>query len=140
MTTLHLGVVDVAYKAEGSMTTTGEVAGYLEDKYHVMETFLELHGEDIADGVAKQLMGLMANAKAGAPLVVGTVEFGKVQQQFANYLESSEWERTSGQTIMAAKMGIRHSKKWVYSNARGPRPAFIDTGLYKASMRAWIQR
>ena len=140
MAMLHLGVVDVAYESDGKPTTTGDVAGYLEDEYHVMRTFLELHEQDIADAVAQQLMGLMENAKMGQPLVIGSIQFDKVQLQFADYIESAEWEKTSGQPTQAAQLGIRHSKKFVYANARGPRPSFLDTGLYKDSFRAWMTR
>ena len=84
MAMLHLGVVDVAYESDGKPTTTGDVAGYLEDEYHVMRTFLELHEQDIADAVAQQLMGLMENAKMGQPLVIGSIQFDKVQLQFAD--------------------------------------------------------
>jgi hypothetical protein len=51
MPILHLGVVDIPYvdasRKKSATATTGQVAGWLEDKYHPMEVFVALHGQDV---------------------------------------------------------------------------------------------
>jgi len=140
MTTLHLGVVDIAYAIGGKSATTGQVAGILEANYGVMRTFLELHEQEIADAIAKQFVGMLENAKMGAPLNIGVVMFPEISAAFAEYLDTGEWEATSGQPTAAALGGHRHSHKSVTANGKGARPSFIDTGTYRNSMQAWMTK
>ncbi len=146
MQKLSLGVEDVAYSdpdASGA-TTTGQVAEILEDKYHVMRVFVELHGQSIADAIAQNIandMEAMANNEriSKAPLLDA---MGKIESGFRDYLGADEWQKTTGQAIAAAQNGVSHRFKAVKgakAKARGPRPAFISTGLYSASFRAEIK-
>ena len=76
MPVLHLGVVEIPYnqargpraKRSNSTVTTGDVAGWLEDEYHVMEVFANVHGADIGDDLAKSMAGALENLMMGAPL------------------------------------------------------------------------
>ena len=159
---LLLGVENVAYSdpdASGA-TTTAEVAEILEEKYHVMRVFVELHGQEIADvigqGIADDLEALANDERIGKQMLMGSM--GKIESGFRDYLGADEWQQTSGQTIAAAQNGVSHRFKnaqnrtvsaksvvkagggmgltIVATKKRGPRPAFIDTGLYSASFRA----
>lgn len=140
MTTFHLGVVDIAYTEDGKSATTGKVAGILEANYGVMRTFLELHEQDIADAVAKQFSGMLENAKMGAPLNYGVVIFPEIHAEFAEYLDTGEWERTSGQIVAAAQAGHRSTNKSIMANKKGSRVAFVDTHTYKNAMQAWLSK
>lgn len=142
---VHLGVVDVAYTENDTQTTTGKVAEILEANYGVMRTFVELHEDEIADELGNQLIGMLESAKQGKLSEDYTdhlidIHFPKVEAMFRNYLDSAEWERTSGQPTQAALMGVRHTHKRPYANGKGPRPSFIDTGLYRASFRTWVSK
>ena len=163
---LELGVEDVAYSdpdAKGA-TTTGEVAEILEEKYHVMRVFAELHGQDISDAIAKDVSNSMDAILHGERISKIPLQssMGHVESMFRDYLSEDEWQKTTGQAIAAAQNGVSHRFKDVQSGksirassvasgkvsaadtkivtkkTRGPRPAFIDTGLYSASFRAKV--
>lgn len=143
MQKLHLGVNDVAYSdpdAKGA-TTTGQVAEILEAKYHVMRVFTELEGDKIADLVAGQMAGAIESLSQGAPVenIWRGIRLDKIEADFRHYLDADTWQKVSGQTIAAAAAGVSHRFKKPRQK-RGPRPAFIDTGLYQASFRAEIER
>lgn len=150
---LHFGVVDVAYSspdAKGA-TTTGDVAEILEDKYHVMRTFYELHDVEIAEAVvnvlagdlenmlqgAEGIMGADVSTRLGSISLTGSGSGGRIEEMFRDYLDAREWKYASGQTVEAAEAGISHRKK--KKKYQTSRPEFVDTGLYQASFRAWIE-
>jgi len=152
VTTLKLGVVDVAYTGEdGQQTTTGDVATFLESDYHVIEVFYQLYEEKIKDFLVDAMAGEIESMAQGKPVSVfgGNLETkledrsisgvsvnGKIEEAFRDYLDMREWQQISGQTVAAALLGISSRKK---KQATGKsRPEFIDTGLYQASFRAWI--
>lgn len=153
MTKLLLGVVDVAYSDGDGTKTTGDVAGYLEDEYHVMRTFLEIYEDQIGEFLADAMVGEIEALAQGKPVTIfgkdvdtqlgdrvisGVSVNGKIEEAFRNFLDSREWRQTSGQTVDAAEQGVKHSKKQPYAK-RGARAEFFDTGLYSASFRAWIE-
>ena len=143
---LLLGVENVAYSdpdASGA-TTTAEVAEILEEKYHVMRVFVELHGQEIADvigqGIADDLEALANDERIGKQMLMGSM--GKIESEFRDYLGADEWQKTSGQAIAAAQNGVSHrfrAVKGAKAKARGPRVAFVDTGLFSASFRAEVK-
>jgi hypothetical protein len=151
---LMLGVVDVAYSDSDGATTTGDVAGYLEDEYHVMRTFLELYEDQIGEFLADAMVGEIESLAQGKPVAIfgrdietqlgnrviaGQSVNGKIEEAFRNFLDAREWQGTSGQTVQAADDGVNHRKKHPYANANKARPAFVDSGLYQASFRAWLE-
>ena len=141
---LELGVEDVAYSdpdASGA-TTTGEVAEILEAKYHVMRVFAELHGQDMADAITKDLANSMDALLNGEKISKVPLQsaMNQIEADFRDYLSADEWQKTSGQAIAAAQNGVSHRFKSARNTEgkRGPRPAFIDTGLYQRSFRAKV--
>ena len=144
---LELGVEDVAYSdpdASGA-TTTGEVAEILEAKYHVMRVFAELHGQDMADAITKDLANSMDALLNGEKISKVPLQsaMNQIESDFRDYLSADEWQKTTGQAIAAAQNGVSHrfkNKNNVPSKGkvRGARPAFIDTGLYQRSFRAKV--
>ena len=147
---LHLGVSDQPYaneprppgsKATSGTQTTGDVATWLEDKYHVMEIFFELHRQEIADLMAKSVSGGLENLLLGS--AIGGDVFGdatnEMQEMFKRFLSEKQMDSLGypGVPTKAALLGKSHRFKKKYS---GPRPSFIDTGLYEASMKAWIDK
>jgi hypothetical protein len=154
MPKLMLGVVDVAYSDKDGSTTTGDVAGYLEAEYHVMRTFLELYEEQIGEFLADAMVGEIESLAQGKPAVIfgkdvsthlgdrvmsGTSVNGKIEEAFRDYLDAREWQGTSGQKVDAADAGVNHRKKRPYASSNKARSAFVDTGLYQASFRAWLE-
>lgn len=146
MTTLHLGVVDVGYTGEQGSTTTGDVAQFLEDRYHIMRTFLEINEGFIARELVNQAAGAIESIAQGRRISPNwKPAMGKVEQRFREFLDAGVMQRaftSRGQAvpealdIKAAAAGVNHRKK--NPNTDKPRTPFIDTGLYQASFRAWV--
>ena len=154
MTTLHLGVVEFPYaheppeakaKAKPSDTpnvTTGDVAEILEEKYHVMRIFFELHAKEITktleSGLSASLEALLSGAPPPKNAFQGAEE--KIGEQFRQFLSSKEMEKIGypGVPTKAALAGVNHRLKHPYAKTNKPRPSFIDTGLYQKSFRAWV--
>lgn len=138
---LHLGVIDLPYPADAEGLTTGDVAEILEDKYHPMEVFFELHGQEIADALANGMEGALESLLMGAPpqAIARAAEgaLSGVQAQFKTFLSSREMEGLGipGVPTKAALDGVNHRLK---KRKGAPRPSFIDTGLYQSSFRAWM--
>ena len=148
MTTLHLGVADIPYanpprakgsKASSGTQTTGDVAEWLEAKYHVMEVFFALHADEIAKALESSVAGSLENLLLGGPAQMPTDEaMSAIEERFRKFLSEKEMEGLGipGVPTRAAQLG--KSKR--FKNGYGPanRPSFIDTGAYEAAFKAWI--
>ena len=149
---IHLGVVDIPYVNEPlptkkprkkpvkvALETTGEIAEILEDKYHVMEHFVQLHGEEIGDALEDGLSGaietlLMGGQPPGDLYVRGA---SKIEELFRRFLESQEMDSLGypGIPTRAAIEGVSHR----FKRRRGPpRPSFVDTSQYELSFKLWV--
>lgn len=153
MTTLHLGVQDLPYAysevrvfarrrpARVQSTTTGDVAEILESKYHLMETFYEMHQADIARSVENALGGALENMLIGAPPPDDpfAAASGDIKTMFSEFLLTGEAERVGipGTPTKAAQAGVSHRFKHPYAQ-RAARPSFVDTGLLESSFTAWV--
>jgi len=166
--TLHLGVLDVPYgpdaptvrsvakarpaqhpkkaratkKGGGSKTpneTTGDVATLLEDKYHLMEVWYENNELAVADAFADAMAGELEDMMTGAPPkpdllapAMGFIEEGFKaaisEEAFAGY-------GVPGVPTKAARQGTTPRKK---SGKGARRASFRYSGLYQASMKAWV--
>lgn len=140
---LVLGVNNVAYSDpdDKSLTTTGEVAGVLEAQYGVMQTFYDLHKNEIAEAIKQRMMGQIESAITGSPHSRKNLRLEGVARLFRTYLSQDEWQKSTGRKIQAAQDGVSHRFKDVYNRQgkRGSRPAFIDSGLYRRSFRADLE-
>lgn len=141
---LVLGVLDVSYaEANGDGTTsTGDVAELLEKNYGVMRTFYELNEEQISAMLAESVADSINAVVNGAPPAASVSYAGeqKIEAAFRTFIYGNEMQkimdRVGGVVSQAAQKGVTKRKK-----TRGaPRPAFVDTGLYVESFRAWIDK
>jgi hypothetical protein len=148
---LHMGFVNTPYSAQSAkapMRTAKEhekkkrrftntrfskkknaeqVAAILEDKYHILDIFKEKHEAEIKDLVHIPLRELVIQAmserrqltsdRMAAYMKPKTVQIEKL---FRDFLDREE---TGIGTAVATREG---------------RQSFIDTGLYRASFRAWV--
>lgn len=160
MPILHLGVVDIPYVQEATSApaakpglrrkaakprrvavgaeTTGDVATWLENKYHVMEHFYRLHEQEIADDVLMSMAGSLETAIMGGPTSnpLASAE-SAIDARFRKFLANKELDQLGypGIPTRAALTGVSHR----FKRKRGPpRPSFIDTGQYQASFKAWV--
>lgn len=155
---LVLGVLDVGYSdAHGrdGGKTTGDVAEILESRYHVMEAFYESRKEKIDDWLAGSVANAIETLIETGRNVMPTFEAEqKIEAEFRAFLSSNEMAKmladltqserdyflgSTGGFMGAADAGVSHRKKNPYSRKNKARPAFIDTGLYQSSMRAWLE-
>ena len=141
---LNLGVIDQIYgqaKSQGYPIniTTGGVAQLLEDEYGVMDGFVFLHQPEIAEDLAESVASALENMMAGAPPGLDPMgdAMGDIEKRFRQYLDNEEIVYT-GATGVPTKAALSGKSKR-FKRSRGPRrPSFIDTGLYEASFKAWI--
>jgi len=172
MTTLHLGVLDVAYSdapaaparaksnaatlrrlssknppkaprtRSNRFKTTGDVAAILESKYHVMEIFFNLHQDFVVDELKSSMEGALQNLALGAP--GNSVSFSAeaesaIEHDFRQFISLREMDGLGypGIPTKASLKGVSHRFTHPYAK-RGSRPSFIDTGLYQASFKVWV--
>jgi hypothetical protein len=146
---LHFGVIDIPYvrapnkrqrKSRAGTVTTGQVAGWLEDDYHVMEIFFELHKADIvAPALEEGLRDTLESLLMGAPSTIDPfgASMSVIESGFRKFLDKREMEGLGipGVPTQAALQG--KSKR--FKRNRGPRrPSFIDSGLYQANFKSWV--
>jgi hypothetical protein len=151
---LHFGVVDLPYahtpppqgrrkkKAAAGTQTTGDVAEILEAEYHVMEHFWNLHSADVIHDLEGSLQGALHSVLMGSPVPPSAFASAEsaIEDRFKRFLSDKEMDALGfpGIPTQAALRGV--SKRHKRSRARrGPRPSFIDTGLYQASFKAWVE-
>lgn len=147
---LHLGVIDLPYanvpaekgrsrsKVASGTQTTGDVATWLENKYHAMEHFAELHGPDIAAAIENALAGNLETLLSGQPIasIVAGAD-SAIEEAFRKFITSKELDALGypGIPTRAAVEGLSHR----FKNRKGsPRPSFVDTGAYVNSFKAWV--
>ena len=148
---LNLGVVDIPYTDHTSSETTGDVATWLEDKYHVMEIFYDMHQGDIIEALESDICAALENTLAGHPskgdVFLGA--YGKIENEFHKYLDGEEMKgHVDGVPTQAALKGIssrfKKGKNNIYRKGKTiatgvARPSFIDSGLYRQMFKAWIK-
>lgn len=145
MRRLCLGVVDIPYQPtdgrEKGLPSTGDVAEWLEKKYGVMESFVNLKEDEIAENLADSLADAMQDLILGAPpgadpLLEG---FSNIEEDFRRYIETQQVEGQGlpGVPTQAAKDGVNHRLKHPYAKVNPRRPSFVDTGQYLGAFKVW---
>jgi hypothetical protein len=125
---------------ESGEQTTGDVAQWLENKYHVMEAYFAINAQKIGDELAESRMGALENEMMGAPVgqdpYAGAME--DIDQGFRDFLTNDGMAQLGlpGVPTEAALRGVNHRLK---IKKGAPRPSFIDTGNYQASFKAWTE-
>lgn len=150
---LNLGVVDFPYatppateknpdKVDPAHVSTGDVAVWLENRYHIMESFFHYHEEGIAKAVTESYEGAFENIIMGAPrpenMLAQAEQF--IEVKFREFLSLGQIELMGipGVPTTAAMRGVSHRFK-NKRNPQGARPSFIDTGLYESAFKAWFE-
>jgi hypothetical protein len=149
LTTISFGVNDIPYshsdnigtvkkgKTKGSprTSTTGEVAEILEDKYHIMETFWNLHGDEIVEQYGDAIAGAFEGLLQGSPVSPNALASGnaEVEAMFRKFLSQQEMDSLGipGVPTKASLKGV--SGRFKKGKSGSPRPSFIDTALFENS-------
>lgn len=140
MPTLHLGIADVPY-TDGDKTT-GDVAEILEEKYGIMAFFVNDVGTDaIGRAIEQSAMDAITTLLAGGPpgMSLTAEAESEIEAAFKLFLSQREMDgKVPGVPTAAAIRGVSHRLKRPYVKSNPERPSFIDTGLYQASFKAWV--
>jgi len=128
-------------KKKSALPTTGDVAQWLEDKYHLIETFYNIYEDDFGDSI------LLSYDQAVEDLLLGKPNFSfdagkmyasalsKMENMFKQSLSQQKFDGLiAGVPTQASLDGVNHRLK---IKKGAPRPSFIDTGLYEATFKAW---
>lgn len=169
MTTINFGVLDVPYTNEDEAAktpkqlrrdrrnniltslglkefhgTTGDIAEILEDKYHVMEIFIEEVGlGKILQAMEHSAQNALEDLFAGRPpgeisLTLEAEE--EIIEAFRAFIDQREMDGIQpGVPTDASLKGVNHRLKHPYAKDNPVRPSFKDTGLYMDSARAWTE-
>ena len=140
MTVLHLGVVVQPYAYKGRKgITTFDVAQILEKKYGIMSVYWRVREKQNIAALEHSVAGAIESRFMGAPRVDPlAAACQQIQSGFKDFIASKQAETVGipGTPTKAALMGINHRKKNPRTGVR--RPSFLDTGLYMASFRVWV--
>ena len=157
MIKLHLGVIDVP-EIEGTTYTVGK---QLEERYGLFSMFYNAHQQDIADALAKDVaigFDMMEKGLSVSVKEVFAVSGQKITDKMHDFLTTQEIERVSekygeyGIPTKAALEGIntrtvngktptkiRKGQKFKKVVTGVRRPSFIDTGIFEASLKGWVE-
>lgn len=125
----------------GGGVTTGDVANRLELRYHLFQTFVTIYQARIVGHIDASFMAALDTARIrrgrGADHALAAAG-SDIEDTFRTALSARAFDgRIAGVPTRAAMRGVSHRFRNPYA-PRGPRPSFIDTGLFQASMRAWF--
>jgi hypothetical protein len=137
---VHLGVMEVPY--DDGKETTGDVATILEEKYHVMGTFVDMFGKDvIAEAFEASARSAIEDMFSGASPETLNLTFEAeqgVETAFREFIDLEMFDgKIPGVPTAAARRGVNHRFAHPYAKGNQPRPSFRDTGLYQASFKVW---
>lgn len=163
---IHFGVIDHPYayvrqllskkgkplkrgqKVELS-TTTGEVAERLEERYAIFENFYARERQYIEEQIMESLEGAAESLLSGAPpthdpfgAATSAIE-DRVKRDIMN--NAFDWNipgvptAASGRVPAIRQGGVNHRLAHPYSKDNPPRPSFVDTGNFEASIKVWIE-
>lgn len=135
---LHLGVdpEETPYADEGSKTV-GDVAEIIEDKFHVMQIFADMHEQDMADELSISYANAMDSIFSGRPMPkdFAASATAKIGDMFETYINTQE----HGIDLKKLRKPLAGSrKKRQYRKAKAA-TAFLDTGLYRGAFKAWTE-
>jgi hypothetical protein len=158
---LHLGVIDVPEPYDSK--TTGAVGDDLEERYGLFSLFYNTHKKDIAELVAQDAaIGIEKMLKGETVTVSNTfaVSGEEITDKMHKFITSQEVERVAagygeqGIPTQAALEGRSYrfekgvtAKRYVKGKRgkgkavikRAPRPSFMYSGVFEASLKGWIE-
>lgn len=127
--------------SDDSPTTTAKVARILEDKYGVLEAYVDHHKDDIGEALNQSVEGALENLFSGAPIGDPFAEAGQeIASGFRTFLMTAEIESYGIDGVPTQAALDRESLRFKNKHGNAPRPSFVDTGTYEASMRAWVDQ
>lgn len=149
--TLNLGFIDQMYstpparrrkRGANRVMSTGDVAEILEEKYHPVEHFYQLHEDEILGAVMEDMSASLETMLMGGSTELHLGEAtSKIEDAFKTMISTSELETIGypGVPTQAALKGVNHRLLHPYAKSNPRRPSFKDTSLYMSSFKAWME-
>ena len=143
--------------AENRVVTTGQVAEYLENKYHIMRLFVEMQEAVIEMELVESVKSAIINLSLGGQVGDGIGEalndaVSEIEREFRTFLDENELQDAGvpGVPTKAAMNGVNHRFKSKLNNVSmaekqagtrvgTPRVSFIDTGTYQKAFKVWTE-
>jgi hypothetical protein len=121
--------------------TTGDVAQWLEHRYHIMEIYSKVRGKVIENALAGSVEGALEALVMGRRVDPFARGMSAIQKDFKRWISSGAAERDiPGAPTGAAKRGVSHRLAHPYAKSNPRRVSFRDTGTYMGSFEAWTKR
>jgi hypothetical protein len=133
--------MSAAQAAYGQGKTTTQVAKELEERYGIVDKFFELEEDSIIhlliESVANATEAVMSEQPLSA--LISAQDIKKIEDKFKQNLSDRKYDGVIPKVpTLASLRGVSHLRQ--DPNAQRPsRPSFIDTGLYRASFKAWVE-
>ena len=140
---LKLGVIDVP---EPNGNTTYGVGKILEDKYTLFSSFADMHQQDIANDLSDSVAGAIETYLATGRMPKNP--FSAANEQITNRLKKFIYTeelagKVAGVPTQAALEGVTTRKvgrkKFKRTKTGVRRPSFIDSGVFEASTKVWVE-
>lgn len=133
-------------KSEGvpEFVDTFMVATWLEREYKLMRVFYELHEDKIQALAVEAVENRIIDLTLGAPSESTEHLFDELAEQVTTMLKrwisegGPEQAGIKGVPTQAALAGVNHRLKHPYAKGNPPRMSFIDSGLFEACLKAWV--
>lgn len=135
----HRGPVKVR---SAKSVTTGQVATWLENRYHIMEVFFELNADKIAGSLEAGLVDGLESMLAGAPSSLNpfTAPMSQIEKDFKHAISARFMDGMGIRGVPTkASLGGSSARFKDLTKQRAARPSFRDTGTYQTNFRAWIE-
>jgi hypothetical protein len=153
---LHLGFDSVPYSyppkstrkgrispGYGAGKTTAQVAKELEQTYGIVEAFYNMEEDylvrKIEDVMGEELEEVITMSRTTRKKAISDETTDLIEARFRRDLAARKYDGIIPNVPTTSSLrGVSHLRRHPYAK-RGPRPSFIDTGLYRASFRAWVE-
>lgn len=143
---LKLGVIEVP---EPNGNTSYGVGKILEEKYTLFSSYVEMHQKDIERELCEALVGAFETFQATGN--IARQPFDAAGQELSLGLKKFIYEeelagKVAGVPTLAALEGVTTRKvsrgkktKFKRTKTGIRRPSFIDSGVFEASTKVWIE-
>jgi hypothetical protein len=143
---LKLGVIDVP---EPNGNTSYGVGTILEKKYTLFSSYVEMHHKDIEHQLCEAIVGAFETFQAtghvakkpfdaaGQELTLGLKQFIYKEELAGKVAGVPTQAALEGVTTRKVGRGKRAKFKRTKTGVR--RPSFIDSGIFEASTKVWIE-
>lgn len=127
-------------KGSEAPTTTDKVAAILEERYGVYANFFEQNQDHIQAALVHSAASALEDLFAGSPITDPFAEAGaEIEAGFKVWLMQGEIEKMGIPGLPTQAAIERRSLRFKSKKGPSVRPSLVDTGLFSASAKAWIE-